>query len=145
MVAETALPRPPFGSCGLYSTVRVAKLSENWSTGAPELEPPVWYDVTMTFFSSYLRYSCCPSPALRPMRIARGTTMPETALAISSGVALSTGLVKDMGAVQGFPARAPPALLADDWDTPQDHDSITISPLCLSSVDSPSMPSILRK
>src|SRR5688572_33409830 len=61
MVAETALPRPPLGSCGLYSTVRVAKLSENWSTGTLELDPPVWYDVTMTFFSSYLRYSCCPS------------------------------------------------------------------------------------
>src|SRR6187200_1099505 len=45
----------------------------------------------------------------------------------------------------GLPAPAPPPVLDEPvWVTPNDHDSTSISPLCCTEAESPSMPSILR-
>src|SRR3954471_15526232 len=44
-----------------------------------------------------------------------------------------------------LPAPPPPPVLDEPvWVTPNDHDSTSISPLCCTEAESPSMPSILR-
>jgi hypothetical protein len=69
------------------------------------------------------------------------------ATALSSfGVDLSAYLLIVISLKSALPAPPPPPAPKVPWlVAPHDHDWISSSPLCLSSVDSPSMPSIFQE
>src|SRR3954471_12928755 len=78
---------------------------------------------------------------LRTVSLAVGTTRPDTASMITSGVAASINLVSERSWIRSGTAR--PALFlrvcAVPSDSPHDQARTSISSLCLSSSDSPLM------
>src|SRR5262245_28184331 len=108
--------------------------------------PPVATAQTRTLVKTHCRYSCCSLPALRQIRVALAKCSPVQQARISLGEALSARLVKQNSCAATLPAPRPPSSSSDpELIAPQLHDLISISFLCFGSVDSPSMPSSLRK
>src|SRR4051812_46444855 len=91
-------------------------------------------------FILMMRYSCWPLPALREIRVASLMCSPVAHFVISTGDALSTACMKLRSEKLAFPAPPPPPwLIVPVWDTPNDHDRMSISPVCFESLDSPLM------
>src|SRR5258707_15398102 len=89
--------------------------------------------------------SCWSLPALRQTRVAFLMCSPSAQASISLGEALSTFLVMWKSCIATLPApMPPPADAVPVWCSDQLNDSSWISPLCLESADSPSIPSTLR-
>ena len=107
--------------------------------------PPDWYELTSRSLSVTLRNSCWVSPALRAVSTACLMCWPVAHFWNSAGDALSLTFVNWKSWNVALPAPAPPVACVAVCLTPQLNDATSISPLCLSSVDSPLMPSIFRK
>src|SRR5262249_43437175 len=90
--------------------------------------------------------SCWSLPALRQVKTAFLMWSPVAQANISLGEALLTFMTAWKSCMLTLPAPPPPPEeCVPDWDWPQLHDSRSIEPLCLPSVDSPSPPPIFRK
>src|SRR5262245_37131025 len=91
-----------------------------------------------------IRYSSGLSPAFRTTSFASFRCLPLQQDRYRSGDETSMYFVNDRSWTLTFPAPAPPPMWAlPDWFMPQLHDRTSISSLCLSSPDSPLIPSIL--
>src|SRR3954453_8002999 len=137
-------PSVPSAFCSLYSHSILAKLKLNWSTGTTSLWrlPPVWKLETSRSENVYLRNSCCCLPALRQTRTACLMCSPEAQASATLGDDLLDIIVNWMSCITTLPAPSPapnPAVPLCVW--PQLNESISISPLCVESWDSPSIPS----
>jgi hypothetical protein len=86
-------------------------------------------------------------PVFRAVSTALLRCFPDAHASIRLGLALETRAVKLKSRTWTLPAPAPPPTPPGGagFVSPQDHASTSISPLCLSSVLSPGMPSIFRK
>src|SRR5262245_61804524 len=136
---------PPRGRpslpCGTYSTwiLLNEKLTRSTSSGTP----PPWgstvstmSDITRPCSMVILRYSSCPFPAFRTVRTAVEIGSFVLSACINAVEALSTRLLTFRSWMVAFPDAAPPPRLALPA-MPHDHDRMSISPLCVSSCDSP--------
>src|SRR5262249_20503566 len=142
-----APPREPSARCSRYSCSTLAKFSLTSSDGIMS-EPalPSLYEPTSTWVKVYLRYSCCSLPALRQVSTTFGMCSPLAQASSSFGLALLTLAVKWKSCRSTLPAPPPPPKsIVPSWMAPQLHATTSISPLCLASCDSPSIPSIFRK
>src|SRR5690349_3857489 len=99
----------------------------------------------MTSLILITRNSTWPLPALRWVIVASLMCSPTAHARSRLGDALSMPCVKTMSWKVALPA--PPPAPVIDWEllTPQENDRTSISPLCLSSADSPLMSPILAK
>src|SRR3954464_9744828 len=108
--------------------------------------PPVWKVEISRSLKVIFRYSCCSLPALRQVRMAFLMCSPLAQARNSFGEDLFIFITKWKSCMLTLPAPPPPP---PEWeplcDSLQLHDSRSISFLCLSSCDSPSIPSIFRK
>src|SRR5947209_130780 len=109
-------------------------------------EPPLWNELIRIGDRMMVRNSCWSLPALRQTRVAVFRCSPVQHEVRSLAEALSTFLTKLKSLRTTLPDPPPPPLLNEpEFVPPKLHDSTSISPLCLSSVDSPSTLSIFRK
>src|SRR5688572_10773534 len=108
--------------------------------------PPVWKELTIALVRTTTRNSCCSLPALRQVSVTDLRCSPVQHEVKSLADALSAFFTKLKSCSATLPVPPPPPDEKEPaLEPPKLHDSSSISPLCLSSVDSPSTPSILRK
>src|SRR5262245_55623148 len=131
--------REPSSFCGLYSRTIFENAIETLSIGC-SLLPEGCTLVTRMSFILMIRYSCCPFPAFREMSVPSLMCSPVAHFVISTGDALSTACMMLTSLKFALPAPPPPPILiVPVCDTPNDHESTSISPGCFRSFDSPLM------
>src|SRR5579872_6619100 len=113
---------------------------------SPPEEPDQEMESTKTSLNFHFKYSNGLPPALRSVRPPVAMWVPWQQFCIRTGLALSVFFMKLKGWKLALPPPAPPVaepmvvLLA----APKLKEKISISPLCLASLDSPVTPSSFK-
>jgi hypothetical protein len=109
--------------------------------------PPVWKELTSTSVSEKVRNSSwLLPPPRRPVRTALFRCLPDAHASRSWGLAFVSRALTCRSVISTLPAETPPPGVGGvGCVSPHDQLRTSISPLCLLSVLSPEIPSILRK
>src|SRR4029077_15954922 len=135
----------PSAFWGLYCRSTLAKTMLTLSERPSSLSECVTL-VMITSLILMTRNSCWPLPALRCVIVASLRCTPVAHACISTGDALSMLCVKERSWKLALPSPPPlPPRISPAFDTPHDQLRTSISPLCLSSSDSPLMSPIFAK